>query len=73
MYKVEYLIIVDKVSTTTVQSLKNLIQSDDEITLTKTHLKVGENSFEYEIAKGSIFTGDKSTYFHLKFYCGESS
>ena len=73
MYKVEYLIIVDKVNTTTVQSLKNLIQSDDEITLTKTHLKVGENSFEYEIAKGSIFTGDKSTYFHLKFSCGESS
>lgn len=73
MYKVEYLIVVDKVNTTTVQSLKNLIQSDDEINLTKTQLKVGENSFQYEITKGSIFTGDKSTYFHLKFYCEESS
>lgn len=73
VYKVEYLIIVDKVNTTTVQSLKNLIQSDDEITLTKTHLKIGENGFRYEIAKGDISVGDKSTYFHLKFYCDEPS
>lgn len=71
MYKVEYLIIADKVNTTTIKSLKNLIQSDDQITLSKTHLRVGENSFEYEVTNGKINTGDKSTYFHLKFYCAE--
>jgi len=72
MYKVEYLIIVEKISTKTVQSLKSLIQSDDEITLTKTHLKVGEGSFKYEITNGVVSTGEKPTYFHLKFFCEKS-
>ena len=71
MYRVEYLIIADKGNTTTIKSLKNLIQSDDLISLTKTHLKVGNNSFQYEITNGKVRASDKSTYFHLKFQCEE--
>jgi predicted transport protein len=71
MYKVEYLVIVEKINTTTIASLKNLLQSDDEISLNKNILKFNKNNFQYKITKGNVSTGNNSTYFHLKFYCKE--
>jgi len=71
MFTVEYLIIVGDVNTTTIQSLKNLIQSDDEILLSKNNLIIRETKFPFEFSKGLVATGEKPTYFHLKFHCND--
>jgi len=76
MYIVEYLAIVDAntaVKCTNTQTLKNLIQSDIDFAIQKKMIIYKGYSFEYEIVSGQVATGDKNTFFHLRFYAKEEN
>lgn len=76
MYIVEYLAIVDAntaVKCHSTQALKNLIQSDTDFVIQKKLIIHKGYSFEYEITSGQVVSGDKNTFFHLKFYAKEES
>lgn len=72
-YKVEYLLIVDKGNTRSVNSLRSLLNSDDQLTLTKKEITWNKHSFDYQLTTGSLKNQDRATYFNFTAYCVEEA
>lgn len=71
MFRVEYLIIVDSINTTTIKALKNLIQSDVDFSIAKNKINFKGYSFLFYVNQGKVATEKKPTYFYLKLICEE--
>jgi len=72
MYKIEFLVIVSNRNTNSLQSLKNLLLSDDDIQkINNSNITVKDFQFKYHIETGTINVDQNPTYFILHFECEE--
>ena len=68
-YRVEYLLIVEKGHTRSVDSLRKLLEADDEIHLTEEQLHWQGQVFAYQLSQGTVQNQQQGTYFYLTLVC----